>query len=184
MMSSIVSLMVFFMCLGAVAAVHPISLGCYVFLLVSLCAVLLAIEYSVFMGFCLYMVVVGGLLVVFAYAAALSPAANFKLSFMKVCPCAVIVFIIGSFVSWVYSDSSLMANKEYQQNLGLGFDWSWGVLIVFLGILLFMVMVSVVNICLSTGEGALVASSAFPLKSGLMKKGVVNSSWKSRNKKP
>nr|YP_009123009.1 NADH dehydrogenase subunit 6 [Tridacna squamosa]AJK90893.1 NADH dehydrogenase subunit 6 [Tridacna squamosa] len=180
MMSSIISLAMFFMCLGAVAAVHPISLGCYIFLLVSLCAVLMSIEYSAFLGFCLYMVIVGGLLVVFAYAAALSPAANFKLNFMNVCPGAVVVFAISSFISWIYSDDGLTANKEYQQNLGLGFDWSWGVLIVFLGILLFMVMVTVVNICLVTGEGALVASSTLTQKSIAMKKMTTNPDWKSR----
>nr|QCX31182.1 NADH dehydrogenase subunit 6 [Tridacna maxima] len=178
MMSSIVSLMVFFMCLGGVAAVHPISLGCYVFLIVSLCAVLLSIEYSAFMGFCLYMVVVGGLLVVFAYAAALSPAANFKLNFMKACPGAVVFFIISAFVGWVYSGASLAASKEYQQSLGLGFDWSWGVLIVFLAVLLFMVMVSVVNICLTTGEGALVASSVLTKNRTTMKSLAMNSGWK------
>nr|QHD44978.1 NADH dehydrogenase subunit 6 [Tridacna crocea] len=179
-MGSVISLAMFFMCLGAVAAVHPISLGCYVFLLVSLCAVLMSIEYSAFLGFCLYMVVVGGLLVVFAYAAALSPAANFKLNFMNVCPGAVVVFVVSSLIGWVYSDSGTLANKEYQQNLGLGFDWNWGVLIVFLGALLFMVMVSVVNICLVTGEGALVASSAFPQKRTAMKKAAMNSDRKFR----
>nr|YP_009539756.1 NADH dehydrogenase subunit 6 [Tridacna derasa]AYP72641.1 NADH dehydrogenase subunit 6 [Tridacna derasa] len=165
-MSMVVSLMVFSSCVASVATVHPIPLGCYVFVMTSLCAVLLSIEYSVFMGFCLYMVVVGGLLVVFAYAAALSPAANFNLSFNKVCPGAVVIFVLSMVIGWGYKDlmDTPKNMKEYQYSLGMGFDWGWGVLIVFLAVLLFMVMVSVVDVCLATGEGALVAKGSWSKK--------------------
>ena len=82
----VVRRVLFLRCVARVAALHPISLGCYMFVLTRFCSLLVRIEFRVFLGFCLYMVVVGGLLVVFAYAAALRPAASFKLRFKKVCP--------------------------------------------------------------------------------------------------
>nr|YP_009926639.1 NADH dehydrogenase subunit 6 [Tridacna gigas]QNK04062.1 NADH dehydrogenase subunit 6 [Tridacna gigas] len=162
-MSFIISLMVFISCVASVAAVHPISLGCYMFLLVSFSAGALSVSYSVFLGFCLYMVIVGGLLVVFAYAAALSPAANFKLNFGKVCPGALILFFLGSGMQLAQSEVPDAPSNisEFQYSLGVGFDWSWGVLIIFLAVVLFVIMVSVVNICITTGDGALVSHSSW-----------------------
>nr|YP_010574779.1 NADH dehydrogenase subunit 6 [Hippopus porcellanus]UZM09098.1 NADH dehydrogenase subunit 6 [Hippopus porcellanus] len=160
-MMVVISGFLFFSCVASVAAVHPIPLGCYVFVLTGLSSLLLSLGFSVFLGFCLYMVVVGGLLVVFAYAAALSPAANFSLSFNKACPVALSWCVLLMSMKWILNSKPEVhsAAVGYQYGLGIGFDWSWGLIIIFLAAVLFVVMVSVVNVCMVSGSGALVAKS-------------------------
>nr|AYP72629.1 NADH dehydrogenase subunit 6 [Hippopus hippopus]QNK04086.1 NADH dehydrogenase subunit 6 [Hippopus hippopus] len=172
MVMVVVSSVLFLSCVASVAALHPISLGCYMFVLTSFCSLLVSIEFSVFLGFCLYMVVVGGLLVVFAYAAALSPAASFKLSFKKVCPIMLLWCSLWSIMKWVLSLGPEVhkAVKDYQHGLGIGFDWGWGFVVIFLAAVLFVIMVSAVNVCMVSGSGALVAKSPFSKKVAFSRK--------------
>nr|YP_009420868.1 NADH dehydrogenase subunit 6 [Cerastoderma edule]ASQ40454.1 NADH dehydrogenase subunit 6 [Cerastoderma edule] len=128
---------------------HPISLMGGLLLLVALISVVLCSEVSAFYSFVLFMVVAGGMLVVFAYCTSLAPNPTFKLKSDKF-PIflGVLAVVISSF-----SDSESKASSNSIELMPT-YDLSWGLSSVLLCILLFFIMV-VVATCCSTNEGAM-----------------------------
>jgi len=58
---------------------HPISLGAVIFLLRGLCCLIIGREVSSWYGYIIFLIYVGGILVIFAYIVALAPNPHFKL---------------------------------------------------------------------------------------------------------
>nr|YP_008475609.1 NADH dehydrogenase subunit 6 [Fulvia mutica]BAN79054.1 NADH dehydrogenase subunit 6 [Fulvia mutica] len=141
----------------SVVVEHPLSLGLLLVPLVSSVSVSMCLYKSVFFGFVLFMIIVGGMLVIFAYATALSPMASFSASGSKL----PVLMLLFSCLFWLSGYLSCLGwgrlcESAYAmfQLCGMGFTYSWGVTSIYLCFLLFVMMVVVAGMCGKKG-GAL-----------------------------
>lgn len=137
---------------------HPLSLGLVILLVSTSASLLLAKYYFYWFGYSLFLVFVGGLLVIFSYVAALAP--NLKTANLKY---FLIVFLFFSCLGFFME---FLVEKPFSSVF-----WSWDlvgssveitsisgllssrnvVLIIFLLVMLLLTMVIVVKICLYGG---------------------------------
>nr|YP_009108158.1 NADH dehydrogenase subunit 6 [Panopea globosa]AIU56067.1 NADH dehydrogenase subunit 6 [Panopea globosa] len=150
--------------LGIASSSHPLVLGGMLLLLSSLCVLFVAIKMSSLIAIFLFMVFIGGLLVLFSYVVSL---ASNPFVFSKVDEIPVLLLgvallsVLGVFMVFVCVYSTGV--NEVLSFLVDTFQWAklitmsnlWLKIIVFLSVLLFLSMVVVVNIC-SSFKGALV----------------------------
>lgn len=128
---------------------HPISLIGALLLLVRATSVVLCSEVRAFYRFVLFMVVAGGMLVVFAYCTSLAPNPTFILK-NETLPVFIGVTVL---LISVFTDSAegLASNRV---ELIPTYDYSWGLRRVLLCILLFFIIVVVATSC-GNNEGAI-----------------------------
>nr|YP_784024.1 NADH dehydrogenase subunit 6 [Acanthocardia tuberculata]ABF60130.1 NADH dehydrogenase subunit 6 [Acanthocardia tuberculata] len=130
---------------------HPVMLMGVLVILVAVLSGILCAEISAFYSFVLFMVVAGGMLVVFAYCMALAPNPSFNLNTNKLPWLMIIGLVVWSFNESFEIYSSFSNSVEVMPV----YSFSWGLTSVFLCLLLFLVMVAVATICNFT-EGALI----------------------------
>ena len=139
---------------------YPLALGALIVPLVTGVSLRLRLFNRVFFGFILFMVVVGGLLVVFAYAAALSPEVSFSVKPFNY-PIMRVLFISlgwwGSVRSYPLEFPEVSRQRGFQLFGVPGFTLNWGLCRIYLCGLLFIIIVSVAGRCGKLGRsGAMV----------------------------
>nr|WNO18533.1 NADH dehydrogenase subunit 6 [Eulepetopsis sp.] len=136
---------------------QPLSLGLNIMTLILLLSILIAIHSSSWYAFTLFLVYIGGLLVMFAYVASMTPNTMFSKtkSIMPFLIPSIILALIISF-SLTPSSSSLQLNNQIMASY-----WSSAMtptylisshsyfIVFFLALMLFIVLLAVVKICLN-----------------------------------
>lgn len=161
-----------FIILGAMSRRHPLVLGGMLLLLSLLSVLYIVIKISSLVGLFLFLVFIGGLLVLFSYVVSLSsnPFISGRVSELEYLLLGMLLLrVLGFFVL-----SLCLYSVGVGRIVGIlvgGFQWLklvvirklWLKIIIFLRLLLFLSIVVVVNVC-SSFKGALI-KSAGPLPS-------------------
>lgn len=135
---------------------QPLSLGLNIMVLSMFSCLLVGFEISRWYGYIIFLIYVGGLLVIFSYVAALTPNSffsgvrNLLLFFLR-----LVVFFSTYMFNWfsrrtkfVRADMKITFVNEGSRGSLICRNYNFGVL-VFLGVILFLALVAVVKICFS-----------------------------------
>nr|QIZ12673.1 NADH dehydrogenase subunit 6 [Acanthopleura echinata] len=140
---------------------EPLSMGCLILFNSLIMSVCIFFEGGSWFGFILFLIYIGGLLVMFAYVTALTPNLIFKQGYLKISFCLmyflwVTVFLQSEVVGVMYSleklDFPIMV--EYHKLGASLFSFFSFMSIVGLALILLFVLLCVVKICYK-GGGAL-----------------------------
>nr|YP_009378348.1 NADH dehydrogenase subunit 6 [Solemya velesiana]ARH10780.1 NADH dehydrogenase subunit 6 [Solemya velesiana] len=149
-MGSIVSSMAFIM----PSMMQPLSLGVTIMGLSMFSCLLVGFEFSSWYGYIMFLIYVGGLLVMFSYVAALSPNNFFSgVKNLILFISSFFVFLTVFFSFFFMNNMKLLnlnlENYEYKESItGILICSSYNVgILIFLGIVLLLALVAVVKIC-------------------------------------
>nr|WGW18090.1 NADH dehydrogenase subunit 6 [Puncturella cf. parvinobilis] len=140
---------------GLLSMVTPLSLGLSVGLLSGLYCLVIGVAFSSWYGYILFLIYVGGLLVMFIYVGAISPNVTFSLNKFLLSLLVLFYFVLVSFVFFKNISNASSASMSCLSDEGLLMMFSGGgfvvaksvSLLIVLGILLLFNLVSVVKIC-------------------------------------
>nr|YP_006073354.1 NADH dehydrogenase subunit 6 [Solemya velum]AFG18174.1 NADH dehydrogenase subunit 6 [Solemya velum]AGI98163.1 NADH dehydrogenase subunit 6 [Solemya velum] len=150
--SSLVSSIAFIM----PSMMQPLSLGLNIMVLSVFSCLLVGFEMSSWYGYIMFLIYVGGLLVMFSYVAALTPNSFFSgVSNLLLFFLSLVVFFSTYMFNWfssstkfVSADMKMTFVNEGSSGSLMCSNYNFGVL-VFLGVILFLALVAVVKICFS-----------------------------------
>nr|WRW55920.1 NADH dehydrogenase subunit 6 [Thylacodes adamsii] len=145
-----------FMCLSFLFPVmaQPLSLGCLLLLLTLVACLLSGLILSSWYGYILFLVYVGGLLVMFAYSASLIP--NIKFGSLNLIYLVVYPLVFSCLYFYFFVDSTQIISQHFTSQFkffGMELASSVGIsMLVGLAVILFLNLVAVVKICYFRGS--------------------------------
>nr|YP_009344618.1 NADH dehydrogenase subunit 6 [Panopea abrupta]APU51879.1 NADH dehydrogenase subunit 6 [Panopea abrupta] len=161
-----VSVLSLFIVLGAMSSSHPLVLGGMLLLLSLFSVLYMVMKISSLVGLFLFLVFIGGLLVLFSYVVSLSsnPFISGKVSELTHLLFGMVLLGVLGFSMLSLCLYSVGVGGVVSVLVG-AFQWLklvvvsklWLKMIIFLSLLLFLSMVAVVNVC-SSFKGALIKS--------------------------
>ena len=137
------------MALSIPFVLQPLGFGALLLGFALLWAIIIALFYSRWIAFLLFLVYIGGLLVIFAYVASLIPNIVFKPRFKPV----LTFFFIFPLIYWLvtvktYSSLNLREASKEGKVYTLDFiSWSTGLIFIFLALILFINLIGIVKFC-------------------------------------
>nr|YP_005087638.1 NADH dehydrogenase subunit 6 [Solen grandis]ADV42022.1 NADH dehydrogenase subunit 6 [Solen grandis] len=143
---------------------HPLTLMASIILVSLFMGVIVSMEKSAMFGAFLILVYVGGVMIAFCYSSSLTPNPDFygessKNSMVIGGVVTTFFFFFLFFMSLGLSDFSWSLSSSFQFNNHLGFNDSWGLLVLEVSVVLVVIMVGVVSIT-GISSGALVLFGA------------------------
>ena len=143
--------------LSLILASSPLSIGLWVLLIALARALFVGVLFNSWFSFIIFLIYIGGILVIFAYFAALTP--NQPLGIFSIILCSFISLILFSFIFFIYlpSPSILLNIENFPDTIistSILYSPSNSNILLLLATILFFVLVAVVKVA-NINKGAL-----------------------------
>lgn len=144
--------LIFALVLRAPLMAQPITLGLNLLILTLTAAVVVAYNCSAWLGYIVFIIYIGGVLVIFAYVAALTPNLIFSLKrpYILLLPIFSLFFFLNLLINPKAPHVNLLTGTPAQVNeiIGTGlYRISGSPVLIFLGLILLLALIAVVKIC-------------------------------------
>jgi len=134
--------------------IQPLRLGVRIICIRLISCIIIGMEISSWFGYILFLILIGGLLVIFSYVAALTPNALFSNTLRLILlTIRLTIFSILFLCYWFPTRRKLLNLKTYyiftqERTTGVAICRNYNIIIlVFLGIILLFALIAVVKVC-------------------------------------